>query len=117
MEFDYHDQIQNHHGFRILESWSRGEALLNTVGKSHEIALSVMANLSEANMIASPSIGVMHHLTERAYEQLLGAITCFSTKNAASSEVLSRVVTETCVNILFMLNEDTDSALCCHNKS
>lgn len=102
-------EFEHHHNIKIKENWNDGEDCVSNLIKLHTKIQLTMSNLKDEDFHKYPTVGIVLQLTERIYEQITGSISCVCTKNHSSSEVLSRTAIESSVNILLMLQGDTES--------
>jgi hypothetical protein len=97
------------HTIKIKKNWDIGEECVENLIILHNKINTVLSTFKDDDFHLFPTVGIVLQLTERIYEQIVGGISCVSTKNHASSEVLSRTAIESSVNILLMLKNDTES--------
>jgi predicted O-linked N-acetylglucosamine transferase (SPINDLY family) len=105
------NEFERYHSITIPEWWEQGRELLDTLLSARSATLQSLVNINQATHNAEPTFGIFVHLTERSYEQVVGAIVCFVTANAATTEVAARVAIESAVNIQFILAGDRNSLI------
>lgn len=103
------NEFERHHSITIPEEWERGRELLDALLSARSATLRSLGNINQATLNAEPTFGIFVHLTERSYEQVAGAIGCFVTANAATTEIAARVAIESAVTIQFILAGDRNS--------
>jgi hypothetical protein len=101
--------FESYTGVKIPEWWPRGRQLLALVLSAREAAQGSLSATPDSLLATEPTFGLLHHLSERIYEQLTGGLICFAAKHAAASEVVSRVVIESSVNLRFILSGHRES--------
>lgn len=110
MEINIVEEFEKFHQIKIRDNWENGNDCLIYLTKVRSILKdTIIANGSEKILVKYPSMGVIHQLSERIFEQIIGGVSCFCTKNGASSEILARTAIESSVNIIYMLTKDTES--------
>lgn len=93
----------------IPDWWDRGHTLVRSILNARDESTSVRASASEDKLVAEPTIGVLKHLLDRAYEHFAASVVCFATKNGATAEIAARAAMETSTNVRYILASDRNS--------
>jgi hypothetical protein len=101
--------FESYSGVTFPEWWPRGRQLLALVLSTREAAHGSLGAAPDSLLATEPTFGLLHHLSERIFEQMTGGLICFAAKHAAASEVISRVVIESSVNLRFILSGHRES--------
>jgi len=112
MEAETINEYEDFYQINFRKNWENAEVCIVALTNLRKELEQTLSNLSESDFEKYPSIGIIYQLTERVFEHIMGGISCISTKNHASSEVLSRTAIEASVNIIFMLTDSTDNKVC-----
>lgn len=102
-------QFERHHGIKIPTWWVNGKPIIRSIINARHELLECMAGAPVVTINSEPSLGIIYQLSERAAEQLFGAVVCFAAKSAPSAELSARACLENSVNVMFMLKGDRTS--------
>jgi hypothetical protein len=89
--------------------WDRGQVLVRSVLTARDASTGVLRTASEETLVAEPTIGVLEHLLDRAYEHVAASVVCFATKNGATAEIAARAAMDVSTNVRYILAPDHNS--------
>jgi hypothetical protein len=101
--------FEQYHPITIPDVWDRGCTLVDSVLNARDESTSVLASASEEKLVAEPTIGIIEHLLDRAYEHVAASVVCFATKNGATAEIAARAAMEASTNVRYILAGDRNS--------